>query len=127
MAALPGTSSSDTPKYLVKSQQAREYDLIHSHKKAQQESSSAAAAVVEQVIEKKEDRSAQLKRKAEEELGVIEKRIAEQKQRVNPFKKSAVVATTWEVRQSKRDKGRAKQDRLDQKRKAKMADKASKE
>lgn len=52
---------------------------------------------------------------AEQEMGAIEKRIAEQNKRVNPFKKSSIVATTWEVRQSKRDKGRNKQDRMDNK------------
>jgi hypothetical protein len=56
-------------------------------------------------------------------MSVIEKRIAEQKKRVNPFKKSAVVSTTWEVRESKRNKQKAKQDRVEGKRQAKMKEK----
>ncbi len=42
---------------------------------------------------------------------------------MNPFKKSAVVSTTWEVRESKRNKQRAKQDRIEGKRQGKAKDK----
>ena len=59
----------------------------------------------------------------EEEMSVIEKRIAEQKKRVNPFKKSAVVSTTWEVRESKRNRQKAKNERVEGKRKEKMKEK----
>jgi hypothetical protein len=37
-------------------------------------------------------------------MTAIERRIAEQNKRVNPFKKSTVVSTTWEVRESKRNR-----------------------
>lgn len=56
-------------------------------------------------------------------MSVIEKRIAEQKKRVNPFKKSAVVSTTWEVRESKRNRQKAKNDRIEGKRKEKEKEK----
>ena len=42
---------------------------------------------------------------------------------MNPFKKSSIVSTTFEVRQSKRDKDRNKQDRMDKNRKLKLKEK----
>ena len=56
-------------------------------------------------------------------MTAIEKRIAEQNKWVNPFKKSAVVSTTWEVRESKRNRQRAKSDRNEEKRKVKEREK----
>lgn len=56
-------------------------------------------------------------------MTVIEKRIAELKKRVNPFKKSAVVSTTWEVRESKRNRQKAKNERVEGKRKEKVKEK----
>ena len=42
---------------------------------------------------------------------------------MNPFKKSSIVSTTFEVRQSKRDKDRNKQDRMDKNRRLKLKEK----
>lgn len=71
--------------------------------------------IVEDVIQKASVKPRHLLEK-EEELGPIEKRIQEQKQRVNPFKKSAVYSTTFEIRQRNREKEKAKQDRIENKR-----------
>ena len=67
--------------------------------------------IVEEVISKEHTQT-----QPSAELGPIEKRIMEQKQRVNPFKKSSVVSTTFEVRQSKRERKTNKAEREDKKR-----------
>ena len=56
-------------------------------------------------------------------MTAIEKRIAEQNMRINPFKKSAVVSTTWEVRESKRNRQKKKAEREENKRVTKVKEK----
>ena len=60
--------------------------------------------IVQDVIQKEVYKPKHLIEQEQEQMTAIERRIAEQNKRVNPFKKSAVVSTTWEVRESKRNR-----------------------
>ena len=60
--------------------------------------------IVQDVIQKEVYKPIYLIEQEQEQMTAIEWRIAEQNKRVNPFKKSAVVSTTWEVRESKRNR-----------------------
>ena len=93
---------------------------MNAHKRVKDEAPAKAsgAMIVEGVIEKVSVKTQEvLPEGGEQQLSAIELRIQEQKRKVNPFKKSAVVSTTFEVRQSKRNRKRAREDRDEKKKK----------
>jgi len=97
-------------------QATREFEMLTSHRKANEPEAVAVAPtgipvstlIVQDVIQKEVYKPKHLIEQEQEQMTAIERRIAEQNKRVNPFKKSAVVSTTWEVRESKRNRQRGK-------------------